>query len=390
MTTSHTLVLGATAGAAIVAALTLTPSAAAVVRPAFSIAAQTQHHTFIYHGKRIAIGSAYAQAEAIHRRFHPELMPADPLFVADPSLNGVMVYSASLLGPNHTPYGILAGPQTQLNGPVAVSVGSDLPCGATCTQYLYVSNAGNDTITYYTLPLAPWNQAPAGVISGNSIGCGPELAAPYGIVHVGPYNGNTTDGQILQTSEANVSGSYYIVGWDALANGPSGCNALNTSTNYASPSGPSVLQTGPTTYDVFNANSRTVTETHFSALNSWSTTSFASLASGNASTEGTAVQTSPTPFVWVTTNANSTYNVDALWRCKITPGGPVCPSAPVCSNPSAQLDFPDFPSTSGTLNRIFVPNQNNGTVTAYKLGAACVLKATFVNLVTPVGTAVLQ
>jgi len=389
MTTSHALALGAAAGAAIVAAFGPTPSTAAVVRPAFSIAAQTQRSSFIFHGRRIVIGSAYAQAEALHRRFHPSIMPANPLFVADPSLNGVMVYSASLIGPNHTPYGILAGPQTQLNGPVAVSVGSDLPCAATCTQYLYVSNAGNDTITYYTLPLAPWNQAPAGVISGNGVGCGPELAAPYGIVHVGPYNGNTADGQILQTSEANVSGSYFIVGWDALANGPSGCNALNTSPNYASPSGPSVLQTGPTTYDVFNANSRTVTETKFSAPSSFSAASFAALASGNASTEGTAVQASP-PFVWVTTNANSTYTVDALWRCKITAGGPVCPATPVCSGAGAQLDFPDFPSTSATLNRIFVPNQNNGTVTAYKLGAACVLKATFVNLVTPIGTAVLQ
>jgi hypothetical protein len=388
MTTSHGLALGA-AAAAIVAALSPTPSTAAVVRPTFSMAAQTQHNTLIFHGRRIVIGSAYAQAEALQRRVHQALMPPNPLFVADPSLNGVMVYSASMLGPNHTPYGILAGPQTQLNGPVAVSVGTDLPCPTTCTQYLYVSNAGNDTITYYRLPLGPWNQVPAGVISGNGVGCGPELAAPYGIVHVGPYNGNTADGQILQTSEANVSGSYFIVGWDALANGPSGCNALNTSPNYASPSGPSVLQTGPTTYDVFNANSRTVTETKFSAPSSFSATSFAALASGNASTEGTAVQASP-PFVWVTTNANSTYTVDALWRCKITAAGPVCPATPVCSGAGAQLGFPDFPATSATLNRIFVPNQNNGTVTAYKLGGTCVLKATFVNLVTPIGTAVLQ
>ena len=390
MTTFHALALGAAAGAAIVAALSPTPSTAAVIRPAYSIAAQTQRNTFFFHGRRIVIGSAYAQAEALHRRLHQALMPANPLFVADPSLNGVMVYSASLIGPNHTPYGILAGPQTQLNGPVAVSVGTDLPCGATCTQYLYVSNAGNGTITYYTLPLAPWNQAPAGVISGNGVGCGPELGAPYGIVHVGPYNGNTADGQILETSEANLSGSYYIVGWGALDNGPSSCNALNTSPNYVTPSGPSVLQTGPTSYDVFNANSRTVTETQFTAPNGWSSTSYAALAGGNASTEGTAVQAGAQPFVWVTTNANTSYTVDALWRCKITATGPLCPGTPVCSGAGAQLDFPDFPSTSASLSRIFVPNQNNGTVTAYKLAANCVWKATFVNLVTPVGTAVLQ
>ncbi len=315
-------------------------------------------------------------------------MPANPLFVADPSLNGVMVYSASQLGANHTPYGILAGPQTQLDGPVAVSVGTDRLATLPATQYLYVSNAGNDTITYYTLPLASWNQAPAYVISGNNMGCGPEIGLPFGIVHVGPYS--NADGQILETSEVNYSGSYFIVGYDALDNGPSNCNAIDSSPDFVSPSGPSVLQTSSTSYDVFNANKRTVTETQFTAPNTWTNTTYAALSNGNASTEGTAVQAGPQPWVWVTTNANTTYTVDALWRCKITTGGPQCPTAPVCSGSATHLDFPDFPSTSASLSRIFVPNQNNGTVTAYKLAANCVWKATFVNLVTPVGTAVLQ
>jgi hypothetical protein len=386
MTTSHALALGAAAGAAIVAALSPTSSSAAIVRPAFSIAAPTQQHNTFFHGRRIVIGSAYAQAEALHYRLHQALMPANPLFVADPSLNGVMVYNATQLGGNHTPYGILAGPQTQLDGPVAVSIGTE--CNPTCNQYLYVSNAGNDTITYYTLPLAPWNQAPAGVISGNNAGCGPEIGLPYGIVHVGPYS--NADGQILETSEANYSGSYFIVGYDALDNGPSNCNAIYSSPDFVSPSGPSVLQTSSTTYDVFNANKRTVTETQFTAPNTWVNTTYAALSNGNASTEGTAVEAGTQPWVWVTTNANNTYAVDALWRCKITAGGPQCPQTPVCSGSASHLDFPDFPSTSASLSRIFVPNQNNGTVSAYKLAANCVLKATFVNLVSPFGTAVLQ
>jgi hypothetical protein len=299
----------------------------------------------------------------------------------------VMVYDETQTGNNRLPYGILAGSNSQISAPVALSVGNDFPCGANgCQQYLWVSNAGNNTLTYYTLPLTSWNQAPSGVISGNDPSCGPQFSNPYGIVHVGPYNNNTTSGQILQTSETNQSGDYYIVGWNAVGNGPSSCDALHTNPGYLSPSGPSIYVTS-NAYNVFNANSRTITETSFTPLNTWGPTSSWSVAGGTASTEGTAVQQGTAGFVWATTNANQTYTEDALWRCKIG-AFPNCPATPVCVNPGAGLDFPDFPSISAAESRIYVPNQNNGTVTSYKLAANCVLKTTYVNLVSPFGTAV--
>jgi hypothetical protein len=345
--------------------------------------------TIDFKGQRVTIGSAAAKARAIQQRTRnaPLLLPNGPLYVADPALNGVMVYDQQASGNNILPYGILSGPNTQLNGPVALGIGDDLPCsGGGCQRYLWVSNAGNATLTYYTLPLTAWNQAPVAVISGPAVsGCGPGFSNPYGIVHTGPY-GTSTPGQILQTSESNFSGNYYIVGYQAnlSPSGPYACNAAITDPGYASPSGPSV-RVGSSSYLVFNANGTTVTKTPFIPLNAWGTVVSWTVGPG-ASTQGTAVQ-QPTD-VWVTTAANVAFPKDALWRCKIA-AFPACPASPVCVNPAAKLDFPVFPATSVKISRIYVPNQNNGTVTAYDITATtCKLVARYVNVQRPFGVAV--
>lgn len=203
------------------------------------------------------------------------LPPGSALFVADPSLNGVMVYDEQSTGTNITPYGILAGPNTQLNGPVAVAYGKDVPCdaGGPCQSYLWVSNAGEDTITCYTLPLTAWNQAPVATISWNATGsCGPGISAPYGIVHVNSPDG-TNPGEILETSEANDAG-YYIVGFPGNGGPSIPCNTSYSNGLFSGPSGPSLyLQSSPYFPDViFNANSRTVTATGYGVPNTWSNT----------------------------------------------------------------------------------------------------------------------
>ncbi len=354
--------------------------------------------TIVFHGERIEIGSAAAKARAISRAHPLFVFPSDPLFVADPSLNGVMFYDATATGANITPYGILAGSNTQLSGPVAVTVGTDLPCpNSVCTPYLWVSNAGNNTITQYTLPLTTANQAPVYVISWNGMGsCGPAISNPYGIVHYGPF-GTTTSGTVFETSETVVTSSYYIVGWTPNANAQT-CDVAFTSPNYDSPSGPSIYSGIATS--LFNANRTTVSSETLTAgyppgigrpAAVWSLPRL-------PATEGTAVQsgTSTTnSYVWVTTSANSSFPNDALWRCQIRAfGAGRCATAagggrtPVCVNPSANLAFPAFPATSATTRLIYVPNSSNGTVTAYKLRATCRQKATYVNTVNPFGVAV--
>jgi hypothetical protein len=359
-------------------------------------------------GNYFMIGSAAAKTRAIQRRTGENVVdwPAHgALFAADPSLNGVMVYDETRAGHAVRPYGILAGPNTGLNGPVALATGTDFPCNTTnnniCTPYLWVSNAGNETITYYTTPLTSWNQAPAGTISwsGNPycngqsthlLGSSSPLQFPYGIVDF-DYGGNFHPGQIIQTSEANVSGNYWISTWTAIDNGPSQCYAAFSDPDYDTPSGPSVTQVSAQ-WNVFTANNTSVTATLYAGVpNSWKYEASWSPGPG-ACTEGTAA--SSFGNVWVTTNAGCKYpKTDAIWTCyqtKIVEGG--CPSQPACTNPVAKLDFPDLPGLSPTTSRLYVPNQNNGTVTAYSITAntrttTCRPKSIYVNLQTPIGVA---
>jgi hypothetical protein len=358
--------------------------------------------TIVFNGRSFKIGSAAAQARAIQARAKMNIvLPPGALYVADPSLNGVMVYDEFSTGAAILPYGILAGPKSQLNGPVAVAVGTDLPCNTTgvCTQYLWVSNAGNNTISAYTLPLGSWNQAPAGVITYSGTGaCGPGISNPYGIAHYGPF-GTSTSGTILQTSETAVSSTkYYIVGFQANLFGLNPCNVSFTSPNYDSPSGPSIYY--GLSASIFNANRDTVTSQVLSPGLppgigppgiSWA-------LPHSAATEGTAIQqgtTTGNSYVWTTTSADTNYPNDALWRCQIkafTLGTCVSArgggAAPVCVNPGVSLDDPAFPATSTRNKWIYAPNIGNGTVTAYRLRVPCTLKSTFVNLVTPFGVAV--
>jgi hypothetical protein len=363
------------------------------------------HTDIVFKGNHFLIGSATAKMRAIQRRTGRNVVdwPAHgALFAADPSLNGVMVYDETRAGHAVLPYGILAGPNTGLDGPVALATGADLPCSTTsntCTPYLWVSNAGNETITYYTTPLRSWNQAPAGTISwsgnpyctGSSVpmlGSTSPLQFPYGIVDFS-FGSNFYPGQILQTSEANVSGDYWINTWTATDNGPSQCRQAFSTPSYDTPSGPSITPIA-TQWQIFNANDTSVTATLWDGFNNWNYQGSWSPGPG-ACTEGTAAGTFGN--IWVTTNAGCKYpKTDALWTCsqnKIVQGG--CPSQPACTNPVAKLDFPDLPGISVATNRLYVPNQNNGTVTAYTITAntraTCRPKSIYVNLQTPIGVA---
>jgi hypothetical protein len=353
----------------------------------------------VFKGNRFVIGGAAAMTRAIQQSTGPNVVywPAHgALFAADPSLNGVMVYDETKAGRNIRPYGILAGPNTGLNGPVALATGTDLPCiSSVCTPYLWVANAGNQTITYYTLPLTAWNQAPTATISwngnqtcngsGNPIGSPSPLQFPYGILHNVFFG--YPPGQLIQTSEANVSGSYWITAWNATDSGPSQCLEAYSSSSYDTPSGPSILNFG-SGYLIYNANNTTVTATAYSGANNWSPAGTWSPGPG-ACTEGTAEDGA---YVYVTTNAGCKYpRTDAIWSCAYSKLNGGCPTSPVCTNNVAKLDFPDLPGLSTLTNRLYVPNQNNGTVTAYTLtgngSATCRPKSIYVNLQTPIGVA---
>jgi hypothetical protein len=355
----------------------------------------------VFKGNHFLIGSAAGKTRAIQEMTGPNVLlwPAHgALLVADPSLNGVMVYDETKPGTAVRPYGILSGPNTGLNGPVALATGSDLPCAPTCTPYLWAANAGNQTITYYTLPLTSWNQAPTATISwngnpsctgpGSTLGSSSPLQFPYGIVHYA--FGNNYPGQIIQTSEANVSGNYWISTWTATDSGPSQCFQANSSASYDTPSGPSITPVA-NIWEIFNANKTSVTATTYDGQSSNSFSVQASWSPGpGACTEGTAVANFGN--VWVTTNAGCKYpRTDALWTCPFTKLSGGCPTNPACMNPVAKLDFPVLPSFSTVTSRLYVPNQNNGTVTAYVISAnnsaTCRPKSIYINLQTPIGVA---
>lgn len=392
------------AGAAIAFAVAAPASGPAAIPPHRAIVSSVAGKTFDFKGLHFVVGSAAAKARAIQRNTGPNVVhwpSRGALFVADPSLDGVMVYDEAASGTQITPYGILSGPNTGLNGPVAVTTGVDQPCSSSysCTSYLWVSNAGNDTITYYTLPLTAWNQAPTGTIEfngatscANGSGSGPGLNLPYGIVDV-HYEPPSVSGLIVQASEAPASGGYYLLGWDATATlPPVSCETSDTSAQFDSPSGPSAWLVGSANHEIYNANHTSVTATILTGGNAWGSTSSWTVGPG-ACTEGTAVQlgsSSNDDNVWVTTNQGCHFTTgDALWRCSLFQF-PYCPSKPVCTNAPGNspsyLDFPVFPAISQTTNRIYVPNQNNGTVTSYKLGR-CRARI-YVNTQTPTGVAV--
>jgi hypothetical protein len=365
-----------------------------------------------FKGHSFVIGSAAEKARAIQRVTGPDVVywPArGALFVADPSLDGVMVYDETKAGTTVRPYGILSGPNTLLDGPVALATGTDFPCATTCTPYLWVANAGSQTITYYTLPLTSWNQAPVATISWNGnpmcngysqvTGSTSPLQFPYGIAHFWypsvPY-GNPI-GQIVQTSEADVGNNYWINSWNATDVGPTQCTAAYTSSGeLVSPSGPSAYIQYNQVGDVFNANSTTVTLNFFDGNHFGWLGPLVGEWNLGACTEGTAVEAGSSPsnsYVWVTSSAGCKYpKSDAIWSCNIGSFGYTgCPSVPVCKNPQARLDFPDLPGFSALTNRLYVPNQNNGTVTAYTLNGSGSAtgrpKSVYLNTQTPIGVA---
>ena len=111
--------------------------------PRAALGAGSGHVVWIK-GRRIVVGSAAAKARAMQR-----MLPDD--FVLP--TNAVVIYDMVPIG-NQYPVAILSGPNTQLNGPSSAAEGYDQPCSGGydavhCTNYLYVSNAGNGTVTLY-------------------------------------------------------------------------------------------------------------------------------------------------------------------------------------------------------------------------------------------------
>jgi len=350
-----------------------------------------------FKGRSLRVGWAAPRLHEMQRHLSaPFLLPLHPLYVADPGLNGVAIFNKNGLG-QQVPSAFLAGPNTQINGPVAITGGFDEPCttgvapsATTCANYLWVANAVTDTITVYGTgiigqpPLYVANQAPMFVISNPAGGCGNlGLGFQAGIVHRGPRTvpGYTSfsDGYIVETAEtANAVETY-----DAVASLPGAITecqlTAETSIPYlVSPSGPSGRASLlPNIHGtIFNANSNFVTRSHFSDP-AWFPLSGADIWSlgTNNNTQGTALDGNN---LWVTT---AHAGAGAVWYCNIVaapyPAG--CPSTPVAQ--ITGLQYPVFPKAQ--LGRLFVPDQSLGVVNEYQEASPYTLRAYFINLATP-------
>jgi hypothetical protein len=374
----------------------------AQANPFVPFAAPAAARGFDFKHQHFVVGSAGAKTRRLQHNVC--VAPAKPLFVADPSMNAVLIYDETPAGPAIPPSCVLSGAATQLSGPTAVATGLEGN-----VHYLYVTNELTFQITYYKLPITSSVQAPVATISwngtptcanGSASGNAP-LQFAYGIVHV-HYPTTEPSGQIVETSENQQfgTGTYALYSWWGTTDLPVQCATEMSNNMLVSPSGPSqFVPSNNTTPQIFNANHDTVTRSYYSQTAGWSYSSGDSWTIGpGACTEGTALEqgtlaSGADSYIWVTTNKGCNYpQSDALWSCSVAnfPGN--CPAVPACQNALAQLNFPDFPAYSPAKGRLYVPNQNNGTVTAYVLsgngGATCKPKSIFVGSTTPVGTAV--
>src|SRR5579871_3172715 len=80
--------------------------------------------------------------------------PAAPLFVADPSMNAVVVYDSTATG-TVAPNSIWPrNGANKMDRPVAVAAGLDCIEPGPCRRYLWVLNSGHgSSVTVYRIPL---------------------------------------------------------------------------------------------------------------------------------------------------------------------------------------------------------------------------------------------
>jgi hypothetical protein len=94
-------------------------------------------------------------------------------------------------------------------------------------------------------------------------------------------------------------------------------------------------------------------------------------------------------WIWVTSDANTPYPIDALWLCTVNEfkhtGANTCPTGAAIFT---GLSTPGLPRVAGLDHRIYVPNEGNGTVTAYKQVPGSPPVTTYVNLGVPTGVGV--
>ena len=233
----------------------------------------TSKHVIDFKGQHIVIGSAAAKSRRLQQD-NPCVPPARPLYVADPAMNAVLVFDAAANGVGVLPSCVLTN--AQLNGPVALATGSELG-----QQYLWVSNGGNETVSYFTLPITSTTQAPVATFSWNGTstcyyGSQSEqspLHFAYGLAHL-HFPTTQTYGQIVETSEdvQDSNNDYYMYTWQPNLSGASQCTFSMTNNTFASPSGPSIyLPPANTGYwpQIFNANHDSVSRVFYSESGGW-------------------------------------------------------------------------------------------------------------------------
>jgi hypothetical protein len=360
----------------------------------------------MHNGRQIAVGSAAGRVRAI-RHVLPQnifINPKHAFYVADPSMNAIVLFSKNGTG-NQFPEAVLSGPSTQLDGPIAVTSGYDQPCtanatpsAANCTNYIWVANQLNDTITVYggssvgQYPLHSPIQVPSYVYYTSS-SCTPQFTAPTGISHIDPVFPNTSGYVVVTDSAANDLQIYPPAGFGVVCP-----DSSYTDGRFALPAGVSIDGALPNlTFLNANAAPGTVIGTQYFD-NGFGTGTYAPLPVGTiwgpgpgAQVVGTTIDTTKPQggYIWASSDANVPVPFDALWVCTdhefVHAIANTCPLAPAITT---GLSTPGLLRIAGYNHLIYVPNEGNGTVTSYKQAVSASPVATYVNLGTPTGVGV--
>ena len=201
-------------------------------------------------GVRVRIGSAAAKTQALLKAHPNFVLPAHPLFVADPALNAIVIFNANGSG-TQLPSAVLAGPNTQLNGPDSIVEGWDVPCGTTftsasCTHFLFVVNAGNNTVLAYRYPLTSANKAPYFTFTVPA-SCQLTLGFPAGIEHVRPNAAHNPGYLVISDEHAATNGAIEVFHVPPVPGPSTTCPFANDTnppdTRLATPSGLSMYGT---------------------------------------------------------------------------------------------------------------------------------------------------
>jgi len=314
-------------------------------------------------------------------------LPAAPLFVADPTMNAVVVYDSMATGNNLGANCVFSATATnKISHPAGVTTGFDCIVAGGCHKYLWVSNLGTGRsgpyVTAYRIQGSGLVAAPVRNFSF-STGCTPggALSAAYGIAHA--------KARLYLANE----GTNQVFVFHSNATGPSCPFKTNNWAQLSTPSGPSVsFPTNATTEFVFNTNvnsGNAGTVTGFPQNTNGSTTPPSLLWSpGNVIVQGTATDWH-LGYLWLSTRVGLA-GQNALWLCTGLPLPGTCPSGPTIYGFGTGLNWPQFPSISVVNQTVFAPNYNGGTVTEYpENGTGPVAPiATFIGLTHPIGTAI--